>query len=143
MKIKLSEVAAIKVAHEALDGFQRASKDAAGKETVVFERHKYPAKVTWNRVKNTRLLNAKAEDIEALRIALVKKHAGDAWDKTGVPEQKLPEFFAEFKEALKIEDDMPLLSLSEADLNLYDPKENPEGNVIAAAIIVGLGPLLS
>lgn len=141
MKLKLNTLDSRYRNLLALDGFQRAVK-VDGKDALVFERHSYGSKFTWNRVKNLRILRARLKDIEDLRIEIAKRHLENPDDET-VPPAKQAAFKAEFMKAMEIVEDVKgLLRFPIEDLNLFDPKENPDGNKIASTILVELEPFI-
>lgn len=141
MKLKLADISGLYSNLQALDGFQK-TETIDGKKTIVFERHSYGSKFTWNRVKNLRILRDQLKDLEDARIAIAKKYLDRPGDENVSP-AKEGAYRKEYVAVLEtIEDVRGLLKFSAKDLNLFDPKENPEGNRIAATILDGLEPLL-
>lgn len=141
MKLKLSTLKSLYDNVVALDGFQKAV-EIDGKSTLVFERHAYGERFTWNRVKALRVLRTKLEDLEALRITIAKRYLDKPTDEK-VPVAKETAFRAELAKALEIVEDVKgLLKFPKEDLNLFDPKENPSGNKIASSILDALEPFI-
>ena len=141
MKLKLSQIQPLALALGALDGRKRETEND-GKKALVFEPFAYSAKFTWNRVKNLGILNRKLEDLEQLRVEIARRHLGE-FKTDEVPEANRPAFFAELATAMAIEEEVPgLLRGTRADLNLYDPVENPAGNRLTAAQILAVEVLI-
>lgn len=141
-KIKLSQIATLLQCLTGLDGRQRIIKDANGAETSVFEAFDYSIKVTWNRVKNIGLLERKAKDLEKQRDELRKKHG--AVGSGEVPKATRQAFIDDWVKTLELEEELTGgLTFSVADLNLYDPKENPTGNKIPGSVLAALMPFIA
>lgn len=141
-KIKLFEVENLLKALSGLDGRQRPIKAADGSESTVFEAFDFSSKFTWNRVKNLRLLKQKLEDIQTRRDELRKKHG--AVGSGEVPKSNVAAFFADYNALLEIEE--PLaggLTFTEAELNLFDPKDNAAGNRIPGSVLAVLTPFIA
>jgi hypothetical protein len=115
----------------------------------------YDADHTYDVLKIQRVLQREAEDLNALREKLVRKHtvapaSESAEDKAvasgnALPAGKLdmPAFMAELNKVLDTEREIPgLLRIKRARLNLYDRENNPEGNRLTASQLLALGPLL-
>lgn len=141
MKLKLNTLESLHRNLLALDGYNRAIK-VDGKDALVFERHSYGAKFTWNRVKNLKILRNKLNDIDALRVDIAKRYLDKPSDEI-VPVDKQPAFKAEFTKALEIVEDVKgLLRFPVKELNLFDPETNPNGNNIASTILDVLEPFI-
>jgi hypothetical protein len=140
MKIKLAQVNPLINAISALDGNFRAVKDGTS-EKIVFDPYQLGSKFTWNKVKNLKLLRRKSEEIEEACADLWKTSGGEGKTKLEGPDAIA--FNKAKKELLQTDEDMPLLMISEADLNIFDPEKNPSGNKIPATTIADLDVLLA
>ncbi len=140
-KIQLSQLSALHKCLSALDGRQRIIKGENGAETAVFEAFEYPLKVTWNRVKNIGLLERKAKELDKARDKLREKHGAVGTGE--VPKEKRQAFVDEYTKLLDMEEELTGgLTFSEKDLNLFDPKDNPNGNKIPGSVLAVLMPFI-
>lgn len=139
MKLKPKEIDSITVGLRSLDGLQKPA--GPGGRDIVFEPFLYSSKTTWNKTKNLTLLKRFAEELETTRLDLVKQFSGSI--TVDVPAAKLPDFVREWNALIDQPQEFAgLLSMTEAELNLYDPKENPTGNRIASSVLEKVTPLI-
>jgi hypothetical protein len=146
MELLIREIEPLLEALGSLDGNPRAVQVAPETERLIVQPFRFSQKFTWNKVKNLGILKKKKKLIDDMRIELRKKH-NDGVD--GLPDEKTDAgrkariaLDADWAEFLKTKEDFPgLLTMPVADLNLFDPKENPTGNLIPATILEAVSVL--
>ena len=147
MELQIRDVEPLFRALGSLDGNARAVKVAPNEERIIIQPFKFPVKLTWNKVKDLGILRRKLKRIDEHKKELRQKHnAGkDEMPDESTPEGKeaLKQLNKDWDEFLDLKEDIPgLLKLTIADLNLYDPKDNENGNVIPATVLEGVSVLL-
>jgi hypothetical protein len=155
MKLKLKQVRSLYLALTTLHGQQRIVASAKSKaEEVVLQPFRFPAKMTWNIVKNLGILRRKSEELDEHHNATLRKHSGGADQiadprTCATPEEAVAAsaaqlaFAREMTAFLTTEEEIPgLLRFAPGDFNLYDAKDNPDGNVIPATTLDALEPLI-
>lgn len=146
MELPISEIEPLFEALGSLDGNARAVQVAPDTERLIIQPFKFGQKFTWNKVKNLAILKKKKKLIEAMRVELRKKHneGVDAMpdEKTDAGRKARVALDLEWKQFLETKEDFPgLLIMPVADLNLFDPKDNPTGNLIPATILEAVSVL--
>lgn len=139
MKLTILQVAEIQAGLLDLDGLQKpGAQEGSG---AIFVPHKYSGKFTLRRVTLINVLKAKLKEFEEAMESLRLQHKTGAGP--GVDKDKAAAFGKALEEMKTSPNDVDgLRQFKLADLNLYDPETNPKGNVLAAAIIERVLPLI-
>lgn len=139
MKLTILQVAEIQAGLLDLDGLQKpGAQEGSG---AIFVPHKYSGKFTLRRVTLINVLKAKLKEFEEATESLRQQYKTGAGP--GVDKDKAAAFGKAFEEMKTWPNEVDgLRQFNLADLNLYDPETNPKGNVLAAAIIERVLPLI-
>lgn len=104
----------IKTALILQNALQRLEAPATG--TTGKSEFAFPGKVIYSIARNLTLLKPMAEDLEKSRLAIIRQLTPEG--AAGVPEDKIPEFRAEWDAILATETDIALKTIAIGDLNL-------------------------
>ncbi len=101
---------------------------------------KFSVKVTWNKAKNLHVLKKTLQRIDEARTAIIKPLIPEG--EVAVPKERIEEFVKAFNELLETEEEIPgMLQLDPCGLNIFDPTDNPSGNVIPSSVLEAVMPL--
>lgn len=140
MKLKLKQVTKLRAGLVALDGHIKLA-EVDGKPVPVQTPYDFTGSFRWNIRKNLRLATDRAEDIEKVRIELIRQHSSrvqgfDPFDKSEATAAKLQAYEKEFNGLLEKEEEFAgFLMISQAQLNL-------DKNPIPGSVLEHLDPLL-
>lgn len=140
MKLQLTKIDPILNAFIELDGYVEVLSVGAERKPVSIA-FVFGALFSWLKVENITELRAQSAKIKAMRQSIAKEFALPGQNM--ITGEKAVAFNQKFDEAAAQEIEINLKPFKKADLNLYDPKDNPTGNMIPATTLVALLPLIS